>query len=220
MNSCCYFSVFYLNKWPCPPSCGSGQKWETLLTCFFSLPVTILFTCFVPCTFLVFLKLVHFFQFSWLLVELAFLFLLLSTQAILCITAKLLQNSWSTSLLTFLVIQWLGIFLPMQETRVQFLVWEDPICQGATKSTHYNYWSPCALEPMLGYKRSHCSEKPVHGNYSVSPARCNLRKPACNNKDPVRPKLKIIFFKLMIISPCHLYKIQNPDRILPSLAPL
>ena len=128
------------------------------------IPVTILFTCFVPCTFLVFFKLVHFSQFSWLLVELAFLFLLLSTQAILCITAKLLQNSWSTSLLTFLVIQWLGIFLPMQGTRVQFLVWEDPICQGATKSTHHNYWSPCALEPTLGHKRSHCSEKPVHGN--------------------------------------------------------
>ena len=44
------------------------------------------------------------------------------------------------------MVQWLGIHLPMQGTRVRALVREDPTCQGATKPTHHNYWA-CALEP-------------------------------------------------------------------------
>ena len=31
-----------------------------------------------------------------------------------------------------LVVQWLRICLPVQETRVRALVWEDPTCRGAT----------------------------------------------------------------------------------------
>ena len=38
-----------------------------------------------------------------------------------------------------LVAQWLGIHLPMQGTRVQALVWEDPTCRGGTKPMRYNY---------------------------------------------------------------------------------
>ena len=53
-----------------------------------------------------------------------------------------LKNSWRTSL----VVQWLRIRLPMQGTRVQALVREDPTCHGATKPVRHNYWA-CALEP-------------------------------------------------------------------------
>ena len=38
-----------------------------------------------------------------------------------------------------LVVQWLRICLPMQGTRVQALVREDPICRRATKPMHHNY---------------------------------------------------------------------------------
>ena len=38
-----------------------------------------------------------------------------------------------------LVAQWLGIRLPMQGTRVQALVREDPTCRGATKPVSHNY---------------------------------------------------------------------------------
>ena len=38
-----------------------------------------------------------------------------------------------------LVAKWLGIRLPMQGTRVQALVQEDPTCSGATKPVHHNY---------------------------------------------------------------------------------
>ena len=51
---------------------------------------------------------------------------------------------------TSLVAQWLRIHLPMQGTRVQSLVWEDPTCCGAakpvshnTEPTCHNYWTPC-----------------------------------------------------------------------------
>ena len=38
-----------------------------------------------------------------------------------------------------LVAQWLRIRLPMQGTRVQALVREDPTCRGATKPVRHNY---------------------------------------------------------------------------------
>ena len=40
---------------------------------------------------------------------------------------------------TSLVAQWLRILLPMQEARVQSLVWEDPTCRGAAKPMRHNY---------------------------------------------------------------------------------
>ena len=47
---------------------------------------------------------------------------------------------------TSLVVQWLRIHLPMQVTRVRFLVREDPTCCGATKPVCHNYGA-CTLEP-------------------------------------------------------------------------
>ena len=44
-----------------------------------------------------------------------------------------------TSLRASLVAQWSRIRLPMQETRVQALVQEDPTCCGATKPVRHNY---------------------------------------------------------------------------------
>ena len=75
---------------------------------------------------------------------------------------------------TSLVVQWLRIHLPMQRTRVQFLVEELRSCHGATKAMSHNYWTcalepACcsswrlhALEPLLGHRRSCHSEKPTH----------------------------------------------------------
>ena len=40
---------------------------------------------------------------------------------------------------TSLVGQWLRVHLPMQGTRVQALVQEDPTCHGATKPVCHNY---------------------------------------------------------------------------------
>ena len=48
-----------------------------------------------------------------------------------------------------LVVQWLRIFLSMQGTQVQSLVWEDSTCHGASEPSCRDYCSPCALEPML-----------------------------------------------------------------------
>ena len=52
-----------------------------------------------------------------------------------------------------MVVQWLRIHLPMQETWVRSLVQEDPTSLEATKPVHRNDWAS-ALKPML------CDEKP------------------------------------------------------------
>ena len=73
---------------------------------------------------------------------------------------------------TSLVVQWLRIRLPMQGTRVQDLVREDPTCCRATKPGHHNYWAhvpqllkPARLEPVLRNKTSHCNKPmPAHRN--------------------------------------------------------
>ena len=44
------------------------------------------------------------------------------------------------------VVHWLGIHLPMQRTRVPFLVGEDPTSLGTTKPECHNYWAH-SLEP-------------------------------------------------------------------------
>ena len=77
-----------------------------------------------------------------------------------------------------LVAQWRRIRLPMQETRVQSLIQQDPVGHRETKLAHHNYcacalepgsrsywahlpcWSLCTPEPMP-YKRSLHNEKAV-----------------------------------------------------------
>ena len=52
---------------------------------------------------------------------------------------RLILPNFKTYYRASLVAQWLRIHLPMQGTRVQTLVWEDPTFQGATKPVHHNY---------------------------------------------------------------------------------
>ena len=68
------------------------------------------------------------------------------------------------------------ICLPVQETWVGSLIQENPMCHGAAKPMHHDYWA-CALEPMsrnywslltleamLHNRRSYQNEKPMHCN--------------------------------------------------------
>ena len=48
-------------------------------------------------------------------------------------------DEWIKKMWASLVVQWLRIHLPMQETRVRALVREDPTCRGATKSVSHNF---------------------------------------------------------------------------------
>ena len=71
-----------------------------------------------------------------------------------------------------LVAQWLRICLPMQGTRVQALVWEDPTCCGATRPVSHNYWAcasgACALQQERPrYWEAHAPQ------WRVAPARRN-----------------------------------------------
>ena len=49
------------------------------------------------------------------------------------------QKTKDRTVRTSLVAQWLRIRLPMQETQVRALVWEDPTSRGATKPVCHNY---------------------------------------------------------------------------------
>ena len=95
-----------------------------------------------------------------------------------------------------MVAQWLRIRLPVQETRVQALVREDPTCRRATKPVRHNYWAcalepasheywargpqllkPACLEPVLHNKRSHRNEKPAHRNEEYPPLAATRESP-------------------------------------------
>ena len=55
---------------------------------------------------------------------------------------KLLQRAVLETLFgTSLVVQWIGIRLPMQGTQVQSLAWGDSVCCGATTSMCCSYWA-------------------------------------------------------------------------------
>ena len=89
---------------------------------------------------------------------------------------QLQQDNWRG---TPLVAQWLRIRLPMQGTRVQSLVREDPTCWGATKPVRHNYWAcvlqplkSAHLEPVLRNKRRHRREDHAP-QWRVVPARRN-----------------------------------------------
>ena len=95
--------------------------------------------------------------------------------------------------------------LPMQETWVRSLIWDDPTCHGATKLTHHNYearaleprshnswahvWhcSPTALEPVLHNQKSH-SNKPAL-QLEGSPCSPQLEKSLRSNEDPAQSKI-------------------------------
>ena len=96
----------------------------------------------------------------------------------------------------------------MQVTRVRALVWEDPICRGASKPVHHNYWAcalepvshnywarmpqplkPACLEPVLHNKGSHRNEKPTHMRKS-SPYSPQLEKARMQQQRPNAAKNK------------------------------
>ena len=99
--------------------------------------------------------------------------------------------------------------LPMQETQVWSLIWEDPTCCRAPKPRHNNYWA-CALEPgscnywawaplllKPEYPRAYAlqPEKPPQWEAQAlqpesSPCSPQLEKSPHSSKNPAQPKIK------------------------------
>ena len=96
-----------------------------------------------------------------------------------------------------LKLQGLRTHLPIQDTWVRSLIWDDPICLAAAKPLNHNHWAhapeqvslnyrahapqllkPMCIEPVHSNKRSHLkkrkrekshyNEKPVHLNQRVA----------------------------------------------------
>ena len=97
--------------------------------------------------------------------------------------------------------QW-RIHLPVQETPVESLVWEDPTCCRATKSTHHSYWAyaPQLLKLTCPRVRAPQQEKSPQWEASEpqlksSPCSPQLQKSLCSSEDPAQPKIKKYFKK-------------------------
>lgn len=103
-----------------------------------------------------------------------------------------LKNTW-----TSLVVQGIGIYLPMRRAQVWSLVQEGLTCCWATKPMGLNYWActlepkscnygacilqllkPMRLEPVLCSKRSHSNENPMYHN-EKQPLLTATRKSLC-----------------------------------------
>ena len=99
------------------------------------------------------------------------------------------------------------VHLPVQETRVQSLIQEDPMCCRSAKPVLHSHWTlvlqlpkPTRLEPVLCDKSSHCNEKPVN----EEEPRCNEEEPPLHqaqlekthNEDTAEPKKKIKINKI------------------------
>ena len=109
----------------------------------------------------------------------------------------LFLRSWCR---TSLVVQWIRIYLPIQGTWVQSLVWEDSTYLGAAKHVHHNYWayvlgpascsywSLCATapqqeEPPQGEARASQVESSPHSpQLEKSHAQCQRSRTATQNK--------------------------------------
>ena len=111
-------------------------------------------------------------RFSFLSVSCPF-----SLLGIFILLQRLLSRVWLYG--TSLVVQWLRIHLPMQET--SFNPWSRKIPHAMEQL------SPHALGPVSCNKRSHQNEKPTHQNQTVAPTYSNQRKPRHSNKDPTQP---------------------------------
>ena len=87
------------------------------------------------------------------------------------------QNPSKTYIQTSLVVQWLGVCLPMQQTGVN--LWSRKIPHTKEQlSPRAELLKPVHLEPVL-HNRSHCNEKPRHHH---------KRKPWVSNEDPEETK--------------------------------
>ena len=116
----------------------------------------------------------------------------------------------------FLGAQWWGVHLPMQETWVWSLIWEDPTCHRATKPGTCNCWAhvPQLLKPACPRARALHQEqppqwKPCTPQLESSPHSLQLGRSLCSNKDPAQPRINKIIYKKEII---HLGGDSSPTQ--------
>ena len=96
------------------------------------------------------------------------------------------------------MVQFWRIHLPIQETQVWSLVWENPTRHGAAKPVLHSHWNPCALEPVLHNERIHpqckvCAQQLESSNAHPHPRSrppCIQRRPSGGSKDAAQPKNK------------------------------
>ena len=123
-----------------------------------------------------------------------------------CSLYNWLSLKWKVSIIknhrrTSLMLQWLGILLPVKGIQVQFLVWEDPTGQGATKPMCCNYWACVPQNPGSTTKEANAREAqalnkrvaPTHQRRFVQQltrTQCSQENPKTNKPQPPPPAKK------------------------------
>ena len=85
------------------------------------------------------------------------------------------------------------IHLPVQETRIQSLVWEDPTYLRETKPETHNYWADMlqVLKPTCPRVSALEQEKPLQLEAHASPGRAapltETRASSHSSEDPAQP---------------------------------
>ena len=96
---------------------------------------------------------------------------------------------------TSLVLQWIEICPPMQQTWVWSLIQEDSTCLRTSKPTHAHNWT-CVPQLL----KSTCLE----------PALCNKR--CCHGKQPSYPDEEYLQLAITRESPCTAMKTQHGQK--------
>ena len=88
---------------------------------------------------------------------------------------------------TSLVVQWIGIHLPMKRTGVWSLVQEESACRGATKPMCHNYWAHAPWS--LCSPTREATAISLCTTMKNSPCSPQLEKACTQRQDPVQPKI-------------------------------
>ena len=112
--------------------------------------------------------------------------------------------------------QWLRISLPMQETRVRSLAWEDPTCCGATKARASPLLGLCSRAGALRQEEPSQGEATQH-NSRVAPTPRTWRKAPAATEARGAPKYIHTYVKQKTIQT----KGHHPAMLpVPTLVPL
>ena len=96
-----------------------------------------------------------------------------------CLTVRKAEKE---KMKTSLVIQWIRIRLPMQETQVWSLIWEYPTYLGATKPVLLNYWAQTPGAHALQQEKPPQREAPTSQLAKIPPSKGDPAQPKINLK--------------------------------------
>ena len=108
---------------------------------------------------------------------------------------QMIHHSKKVPSRTSLVVQWLRIHLPMQETQVQSLLQESSSCLGKTKPMCHNYWASMFLNKKS--PRTPTREQP--GLRPLEKASVQQQRPSAAKNNFLKRPVIHLFYSLFLL---------------------